>query len=586
MKGKFKKAISLAVSLLLVLVFISGCGSSAGTAKETLKGAAVDTKQPEPAQDTGKKAESPKGKEVSTEPIILNVWLGESWLIPTVNPNFDDEIAKKITEKTRIKLNFQMAKSSDWQSELNIMMASNELPDLIETDGSYVSKLKAGNYIIPMDEYLDKYAPNFKSRLGDTSKFWRDLEDGKLYQFKSWSWNSPKYVLPIRGPYLVIRYDILKELGFKNLNKDSNPNITWDEYVDLLKQVKQKYPGMIPLELGDDINNAFDIVKAALGYKQFIVGASTAVFCYEDNAAKYMYDSKGSLDTLKLLNGLYNQGLVDRSFATLKLDQVKSKIASGKVFSFMGEGTPVGDSLQALQKDNEEKRFVVFNLIKDQSVAKTYVNGYYIAGVGSLVVSKNCKYPERVAQLFDFTASEEGSMLCDAGIEGKFYTRDSDGKVKPNPEYSNAYANWDTNFFQKTGLTSYENIFPTLAGLDAKGNAADIFAQEMYTNNKWNMFDTKFFETFTYRGDYFTDILTLNPDSQQEAFEAMTKIGGYANDRIRKCIIVKPEDLDKEWNSLYVQMKKDGLDKLNSAITDNLNNKLKKLGTTIDEALK
>lgn len=89
-----------------------------------------------------------------------------------------------------------------------------------------------------------------------------------------------------------------------------------------------------------------------------------------------------------------------------------------------------------------------------------------------------------------------------------------------------------------------------------------------------------------YRGDYFTGILTFNPDTQQDANDAYAKIQGYADNRIRRCIIVEPENLEKEWNNLYEQIKKDGVVKVNEALTSNLQNRLKFLGSTIEEAFK
>lgn len=577
MKINLTKTMCLLVCAVFLASFLIGCGRQSqgnknGAMTESTKQTSTDSQK--------------EKKPASKEPVTFTVWLGEPWLIPTVNLKFDDPIAQKIKEKTGVTFEFLTAKSNEWQNELNIMMASGDLPDLIEHDGSYVGKLKAGNYIIPLDDLIDKHAPNMKSRLGDAMKFWRDLDDGKIYQTKTWVWNNPKYVLPIRGPYLMMRYDILKEIGFSNLEKERSSNITWDEYILILNKVAEKFPDMIPLEIGDDIFTTYMIVRASLGEKQAISGASTSPFVYEDGAAKYIYDSKYSLGVLSFLNNLYNKGLVDRSFMTLKLDQIRSKIASGKVFSYMGEGTPVGDSFQSITGDNEERRYTMYNLVKDGSITRTYVNGYYISGVSSLCVTSKCKNPERIVQFFDFTASEEGSMLLDAGVEGIHYTRDASGKVIPDPACAKAYANWDTNFFQSTGLASYENIFPTLAGLDAEGNAADIFAQEIYTNNKWNLFDNKWWENFMYRGDYFTGVLTFNPDTQQEANDAYAKIQSYADNRIRKCIIIKPNEIEKEWNMLYTQMKNDGVDKVNAAITENLNKRLKFLGVTIEEAFK
>ena len=581
MKKLLVKLICTIVTLVMMISLTVGCGSGTEEDKNTENSgqtAAQTAGTGDETQDSAKTEAKP--------PVSFSVWLGEAWLIPTVNTNFDDPIAQKIKEKTGVSFEFTTAKSNEWQNELNIMMASGDLPDLIEQDGSYISKLKAGGYIISLDELIEKHAPNMKARLGEAMKFWGELDDGKLYQTKTWMWNNPKYVLPIRGPYLMMRHDILKQIGYANLDKNSTSNITWDEYVALLKSVKEKFPDMIPLEIGDDIFSTFNIIKGSTGVKQAISGASTSSFGYEDNMAKYIYDSVHTLDVLKFLNGLYNSKLVDKSFATLKLDQIKSKIASGKVFSYLGEGTPVGDSFQAVIGDQEERRYTMFNLVKDASVNRTYVNGYYISGVGSLSISSSCKDPERVVQFFDFCAGEEGSMLLDAGVEGTHYTKDSSGKVIPDPECSKAYANWDTTYFQKVGLTSYENVFPTLAGLNADGNASDIFAQEMYTNNKWNVFDNKWWENFMYRGDYFTGILTFNPDTQQDANDAYAKIQGYADNRIRRCIIVEPENLEKEWNNLYEQIKKDGVVKVNEALTSNLQNRLKFLGSTIEEAFK
>jgi putative aldouronate transport system substrate-binding protein len=532
------------------------------------------------------KGRADAGPKAGGDLTTFSMWLGESWLIPTVGLGFNDPIAQRIKEKTGVAFRYTTAKSNEWQNELNVMMASGDLPDLINHDGSYIGNLKAGKYIIALDDLIDKHGPNLKKRLGDAMEFWRDPDDGKLYQVKVWAWNDPSYVLPIRGPYLMMRYDILKEIGFANVGKDRHSNITWQEYETILERVKARYPDMVPLLIGEDIFSTFNIVKASTGVRQAISGASTSSFGYENNTARYLYDSAHSLDVLRFLNRLYNKGLVDRSFVTLKLDQIQARIASGDVFSYMGEGTPVGDSFQAIIGDREERRYTMYNLVKDQSITRTYVNGYYISGVGSISVSSKCQNPEQLIRFFDFCASEEGSFLLNAGVEGIHHRRDSSGNVVPDPEAAAAYANWDTSFFQRTGLTSYVNIFPTLAGLDAKGNAADIFAQEMYTNNRWNIFDNKWWANFMYRGDYFTGVMDFNPDTQQVANDAYSKIQSYADDWIKRCIIVKPEQLEAEWNRLYDQMKRDGVEQINAAINANLQKRMKVLSFTLEEAFK
>jgi ABC-type sugar transport system, periplasmic component len=564
-------AVPVLITLMTALLF-TGCGESG--------------KQPQKTEGNNNTAgaSSTQNTKVDNTPIKLSLWVGESWVQATLNQNGSDPISKKLAEKTGVSFEVQYAKSADYTNELNLMMASGDYPDLIEHNGSFENKLKAAGAIIPLDEYINKYAPNFLKRLEYQIKMWRNTDDGKLYGFRSWNWNIPDYTLSLGGRGVYMRYDILKQLKFKNLDKAENSFITWSEYFDILKQVKEKYPDISPVELDEDKDMVFGIVLSSLGKM-----SSTPTFCYEDGKMVYGYSSNSAPEVVKFFNDLFTGGYLEKNFAVMKLDQVKTAVANGNCFSYFGDSTNLGDAVSSLYKDNDEKRLVRFMLRKDESITRIFTDSYQITGYGVTNVSTSCKYPERVAQLLDYTASEEGSRLLCTGIEGVNYTKGADGKLVPIKETLDNYAAWNGEFFKKSGVASLMNVLPTLAGVDENGNAADIYAVGVFQSNKWQQYNIKNCNQYQYDGGIVDvgTITSFDPDKQADAQSAYSKIKTYVGDRFTKCVLAgTPQEAQAQYARLLDQMKKDSLDKLNSAVSENFDKRMKFIGVMAQDVFK
>lgn len=497
--------------------------------------------------------------EAKPKAVTYSLWVGEgTWLTSIMDLSFQDPVAKEITKRTGVTLQLSAARTDNPAEELNVMLASGELPDMVSISGSAITKLIAGKYVIPLDDLIDKYAPDLKRNLGHVFNYWR-YDDGNIYRVRGWVWNNPRYSLSFDVNTLYMRYDILKELGYAKLAR-TNPKdsvITIDEYVKLLNDVRQKHPDMVPVLMNGDF--AFQVMVLSTGVDS-IAGA-----VWEDGKGKTIYDSKDAAWAIKWLNKLYLDGYMDKGFATMDKEQFQALTASGKVFSALGRFEGLPEARSALTSENEEKRLVMFYLVKDASVKHVGINGYYIDGSNSLFITSKAKDPVGIMKFFNWSASDEGSLLCNGGIEGLTFTVDAKGKRHAFPEALKAYTDWDSVGMKKFGLGAWE-VLPGLAGFDKNGEAYDVCQQDIFQSNKWgqyDMFDWKFFANPVYTQD---KIGNIDSEKQKDAYDANSKIGAYIRDRIAKAI-ASPNAAasEAEWKATYDMMKADGISALDAA---------------------
>lgn len=541
--------------MMLTVIVLSGCSENSNT-------------------NTNPSANN--DKETSGEEETVTMFLADSWPSSIVDPSWTDPIAQELTKKTGVRVEVTTLKSDNADSELNLMMAADELTDIVVAYDDRRTRLISGGYVQPMDELIEQYGPNIKKNLGPFFDNWRE-EDGKMYALGNWNWNAPsKYALNLQINTLYMRYDILKELGYGKLdrNNEGDSFITVDEYMGLLDQVKNKYPDMVPaLMEGED---AYKTMLMSTG----VQSRQNTVF--EDGKGYFLYDNPYTSKAISFLNKLYTGDYVPKGFATFKQEENEALISNGNVFSSLGNVSGLSNSQAALSEGNDEKRMVMFYLIDNPDVKSIFANGYWGIGGPSIMISKKSKKVEAVMKLFDYMATEEGSLLVNAGVEGVTYNK-VDGKNVPIDEIAKGYAAWDMNVIKKYGVGGWFNIFPSLAGVDKDGNANDINAQKVFEDDKWVVYNNKDWQQFSY-----TQIVSsagdLKKENHPEAFEALLKINGYITDRMVKAIVAPNEEASKkEWDDAVKQMEADGLNEMNKALDENWKKLAAALGKEPDQ---
>ncbi len=120
------------------------------------------------------------------EPLTIKVF---QWVVENQQVDFDNLwFYKELEEKTNIHVDWEPVKDGDWQTRLNLMLAAGpqEWPDVISRGG--VSKDMIETYgvdqgiLIPLDDYLEEYMPNYFSRLHmNNAAASMTASDGKMY---------------------------------------------------------------------------------------------------------------------------------------------------------------------------------------------------------------------------------------------------------------------------------------------------------------------------------------------------------------------------------------------------------------------
>jgi putative aldouronate transport system substrate-binding protein len=572
--GEFMERTSLKVlGLLVAAMMVLGMAAC---------GKATPTPAPVPTPSAETQASAQPGASSSTAmdttPITFSLYCGDYWNSCYIDPSWTDPIALELTKRTGVTLKVTVPASDDSEGEMNKIIASNNLPDLIfRRKGASKLTLENGGYTKPLDDLIAQYAPNITKYMSGAFPGWRNRVDGKIYCIGIWYFNKTvKPALNLQVNTLQIRYDMLKDMGFAKLDRSTessmNSFMTLQDYYALLDQVKAKYPDMVPAlvepagEPGSyTVSGALDILFRGLG-KQVQNG-----YVWEDGKANSFASSADTAWVLKEINGLYQKGYASINDTTTSDDQRKALLADGKVFSCLGYSSLLSDIQGTLSKDNPEKRFVMFYLVKDASVQNIYMNGETSGSSGTHINSKlGDAETIRAMQFMDYCCSPEGSLLVNAGIEGVHFTKDpSTGWYKPADDVFAGYSVWDANVLKKTGVGAWLDVLPSVAGVTDDGHCYDVNAEYAFSQDKWVMYNNSDWKHYGYTA-IVSPFTALDPDTQADAVDADSKISAYLNDRLTNIMLsTDPSVIDTELGKLQAQMKSDGLAALEKAWTDN-----------------
>jgi putative aldouronate transport system substrate-binding protein len=366
-------------------------------------------------------SESETSGAAATYPIktdkTLTYWVEITQNLIGVVSSLDDvPLFQEWQKRTGVPLKFSSPTANRGTESLNVMLASGDLPDMIEYNwltfpGGPEKAIKDG-YILRLNDIIDKNAPNLKAYLKDHPDIDKMVktDNGSYYAFPFI--RGDEYLATFQGP--IIRKDWLDELGL------SVPT-TIDEWTATLRAFKEKKGATAPLSvfskprvLNDFVNGAF---AGAYGVKRD--------FYMENGQIKYGPMEKGFKDFLALFRSWYAEGLLDKNIATADGKMLDANIASGATGATVySAGGGIGKWQPILETKDKNALLVgaPYPVLKKGETPKFGQKDYLALMRGSVGVSANSKNAELAAKLLDYGYSEEGRMLFNFGIEGVSYT--------------------------------------------------------------------------------------------------------------------------------------------------------------------
>ena len=319
----------------------------------------------------------------------------------------ETSFAKQLMADTGVKINYLHPPQGQQGEKFNLMIASNELPDIIEYNWYYYTggpeKALEEGLIVPID--IEKDAPNLYAYLKDHPEIDKmcKTDDGKYFGFPFI--RGDRWLQTSAG--IIIRQDWLDDLGL------SMPE-TIDDWTNVLTQFKEKKGAKAPLS----------VTTGAFGntYSAFVGAYGITTGLYLDNDQVKMGELQPEYkEFLKQMNEWYKAGLLDNDFISLDNAMIQTNILNGVAGGTVGSvGGNLGKWMAA--KPNDKYSLVgAPNPVLKKGDSIEFGNMQLAATGTAGTITKNCKNYDAAVKLLDYGYSEKGHMLFNFGIEGESY---------------------------------------------------------------------------------------------------------------------------------------------------------------------
>ncbi|WP_339279784.1 extracellular solute-binding protein [Paenibacillus sp. FSL W8-1187] len=334
-----------------------------------------------------------------------------------VQPSLDEvPFFQEWQKRTGVKLEFASPPSGQAKESLNMLLASGDLPDLIEFNfldgfpGGPEKAIKDG-YILRLNDYIDKYAPNLKRFLQDNPDIDKMVktDSGSYYAFPFI--REDEYLRVFQGP--IIRQDWLDELGLPVPE-------TIDDWTATLRQFKEKKGAAAPLSF---VSKPRFFQESGNGAFLGAFGV-TRGFYQEDGQIKFGPSEPGFKDYLELFRGWYAEGLIDKNAATADGKALDGNIVSGAAGATVANAGGGIGKWQPLVQAKDPKAVLAaapYPVLNKGDKPKFGQRNNAYSPEGIVAVTTSAEDPELAVRMLDFGYSEEGRLFFNFGTEGVSY---------------------------------------------------------------------------------------------------------------------------------------------------------------------
>lgn len=566
-----RKVVSLMLVSAMVAGMLAGCGSDSGSSKG---GSSTETGSAAEASSSGETADDADDKS----PITFEYFNADG-----KNGNWDNPVAKAITEATGVTLDvsYPVASQGDAKEDIALMIANDEYPDMIYAKGSATDLYQAGA-LIDMTDLIEKYGPNIKKMYGaEMEKLKWSQDDPGIYQLSYAGVNQKTLTT---GGSCQIQWAALKENDYKYPK-------TLDEYEKMIKSYLAAHPKT------EDGLDMIGITMSASDWHWMITLGNPAGLIADaspDNGqwiiddeynVHYKHVTDEEKEYFKWLCRMYNEGILDPNFATQTDDDYIAKVASGRVVAITDAEWHYSQCEATLVADGKVDQTYVglpVTLREDQVEKALLYQGTTVGwGIG---ITKSCEDPVRAIKFLDYLCSDEGQILYHWGIEGENYFLDDDGQPYRTDEEV-AKAQSDPDYAKNTGIDNYTGfpIYGTGSYSEDGFPYTPITKESVIAN--YNTAEKEGCEAmgFEMLTDMFAqpeefDLLPYSAlwayQQPQELAEKQTILDEIAWPGLVKCVTGTEDEFDGNWESMVQELTDNGLADAEEAMTEFLATKL------------
>ena len=502
-----------------------------------------------------------------SNPTNFDLYFNAGWYSTRMwNPD-KQTLARAVTGATGVDLTL-LTPAGSGTEKLNAMIAAGDLPDIISglaSDDPQVSVLRGSRLVYPLDELIDKYAPEYWDIIPQAMVDWYTAEDGHWYEFPGEFWAKSKMTeqnyLETNAHGMFVDKRVMDQLGI-----DKEAFTTKEGTIEALKKVKEAdltYKGVEvdpPLLIG------------AYGLDGTWEDNASGMFAIprEDEEGKLIYRRRHPkyLEMMKFANRLFREGLISQQNMAMSTKRVDEKLMGGGYFAYLGPmGGAMPEAAELVYQDPPKEWIPVGPIRAADEARPEFPAGG--AGWPMTYITKSCDEPGKAIRWLLWQYNNP--ILMYYGVEGITYTwnEDKDRIV---------WTEERVKTFEEGGwLAEMQKYGHRTIPYWSEEPAAVQRVQPKPATKSWAIYDSiiKYNSKFTYDVKPFSG---LAPQTGKLA-SLNSQINEYWESQMSKMIMAKsPERVEEIWKKSIDHIEKLGFEKIYEHMNEKFQENKEKLG--------
>ena len=459
---KKRTILALLLALAMLATLFTGCGSKEEAAAPESEAPVAEESAPAeeavPEVEGAQYSVAPNFPEnklgtvalpLTEEPVTVEMWIGINPNVLAIieDPATDCAIWAELAERTGVTVDFTTC-NPDFESEqFNLICVSGDLPDILSNATTLYS---GGGDAAIEDEILIDHLPYLTEELTPQLCALIATRENVIENTLTESGylaGMPQISIQTEastggfGP--MIRKDWLDELGLEIPE-------TYDEMHDVLVAFRDELGAEAPMTLNyaaTGLNNGF--VQGYGIYGLVAEAAMSEPFYQENDVIEYGPAQPEFKDYLKMVSEWYEEGLIWQDFMSYTDFQNPPTdiILSDDCGFFYAEVTFMA-SLAKSAEDPDFELVAIPDLVLEKGGSIPFdvdEDQEYTAGT-PWSITTDCECPELLMQWCNYFYTDDGSLLCNYGIEGESFVINENGDpvltdmVLNNPEMTSTVA--------------------------------------------------------------------------------------------------------------------------------------------------
>ena len=478
-----------------------------------------------------------------------------------VNDLNENTLTSWIAEKTNVQLVFQEIPDTEWDTKVNLLIASDELPDAFIYGGFTAAELAdygSQGVFMAMNDIIEEHGYYTKQVFEQQDKLpgaYTAL-DGKMYTlpdinecyhcfYSMRAWINQTWLdnLGLEYPNTLEELcEVLRAFKDQDANGNGDPNDEIPMTGDASSWNAQIYPFLLNSFLHYDTSN--------LSVK-------------EDGTVIFTPIQEEFKEGIKYIASMIAEGLIEKEALTQTPEQLLTKGSGGDV-SQIGVFTAATWWTAVSQDVGEGSRcreYVGLSPLEGPEGVRISPWSGTGFNMGNCVITAACEDPVPLFKMFDYMLSDEGTLRSQQGVEGVDYALPDEGVTGINgkPALYNPFPlETETELY----TTHMPNVFPANRTSDFRlGEQADYSDPETQWLTEPRLYNESHDHFMPYADEsmMYPSAVNLTSEESERINFLQTQINDYVEENIA-LFLAGEKDVDAEWDAYVAEFDNLNLD--------------------------